>query len=312
MRYIMGSPLTGAIADQKRMKSITTVTGYTQASTIPFSLMFGQPNNSANFNLKMESIQDLSSGMMEILAERSNALNFILTETLTDIKAMFSFDSSLAYEITAVPYARLANVRLQNIIGLKSNIYDYAKKLNLALDLSMNVLENELAGLTKLVAQLLTDRDALQSNRPVSAVVDLKMHTTDVASVKNDLAKMIGHEATNQYIEFGAIYFSLAEWKDCNRLVLNISQRLKKVKLEKFAKDVKNLTALMDKLIMRMEGEGIPKANVRDYSMMIEQTSNNIAFAGATIHMCQTLVQTINNHNDVLRVEVEDYKKHHK
>lgn len=78
------------------------------------------------------------------------------------------------------------------------------------------------------------------------------MHTTDVASIKNDLAKMIGHEASNQYIEFGAIYFSLGEWKDCNRLVLNISQRLKEVKLEKFAKDVKNLTALMDKLIMRM------------------------------------------------------------
>ena len=308
----MGSPLTGTIANQKRMQPITTVTGYTQASTVPFSLMFGQPNNHAKFNLKMESIQDLSSGMMEILAERSNALNFVLTETLTDIKAFFSFDSALAYEITAVPYSRLANVRLQNIIGLKSNIYDYAKKLNSALDLSMNILENELAGLTKLVAQLLAERDALQSNRPVSAVVDLKMHTTDVDKLKNELAKMIGHEATDQYIEFGAIYFSLAEWKDCNRLVLNISQRLKKVKLEKFAKDVKNLTALMDKLIMRMEGEGIPKANVRDYSMMIEQTSNNIAFAGATVHMCQTLVQTINNHNEVLRVEVDDYKKHHK
>lgn len=308
----MGSPLSSVIADQKRAKPVTTLTGYTQASTVPFSLMFGQPNNSANFNLKMESIQDLSSGMMEILAERSNALNFVLTETLTDIKAMFSFDSALAYEITAVPYTRLANVRLQNIIGLKSNIYDYAKKLNSALDLSMNILENELAGLTKLVAQLLAERDALQSNRPVSAVVDLKMHTTDVDKAKNELAAMIGHEASNQYIEFGAIYFSLAEWKDCNRLVLNISQRLKKVKLDKYAKDVKNLTVLMDKLIMRMEGEGIPKANVRDYSMMIEQTSNNIAFAGATVHMCQTLVQTINNHNDVLRVEVDDYKKHHK
>lgn len=308
----MGSLLTGAIANQKRMQSVTTVTGYTQASTVPFSLMFGQPNNHTKFNLKMESIQDLSSGMMEILAERSNALNFVLTETLTDIKAFFSFDSALAYEITAVPYSRLANVRLQNIIGLKSNIYDYAKKLNSALDLSMNILENELAGLTKLVAQLLAERDALQSNRPVSAVVDLKMHTTDVDKLKTDLSSMIGHEASNQYIEFGAIYFSLAEWKDCNRLVLNISQRLKKVKLEKFAKDIKNLTALMDKLIMRMEGEGIPKANVRDYSMMIEQTSNNIAFAGATVHMCQTLVQTINNHNEVLRVEVDDYKKHHK
>src|SRR5574344_2614823 len=106
----MGSPLTGAIANQKRMQSVTTVTGYTQASTIPFSLMFGQPNNHTKFNLKMESIQDLSSGMMEILTERSNALNFVLTETLTDIKAFFSFDSALAYEITAVPYSRLANV----------------------------------------------------------------------------------------------------------------------------------------------------------------------------------------------------------
>lgn len=306
------SQFKGAIADYKRMSSINILKGYTEQTTTPMSLMFGQPKNVAKLNLKMESIQDLSTGMMDILAERSNALTFVLTETLTDIKSMFSFDSSLAYEITAVPYTRLANVRLQNIIGLKANIFDYAKKLDKALDLAADILEYELAGLTKLVAQLLAERDALQSNRPVSAVTDLKIHTNDVEKTKNELSSMIGHEAKQDYIEFGAIYFSLAEWKDCNRLVLNISQRLKKIKLEKYAKDVKNLTALMDKLIMRMEGEGIPKANVRDYSQMIEQTSNNIAFAGATVHMCQTLIQTITNHNEVLRVEIDDYKKHQK
>ena len=306
------SQFKGAIADYKRMSSINILKGYTEQTTTPMSLMFGQPQNVAKLNLKMESIQDLSTGMMDILAERSNALTFVLTETLTDIKSMFSFDSSLAYEITAVPYTRLANVRLQNIIGLKANIFDYAKKLDKALDLAADILEYELAGLTKLVAQLLAERDALQSNRPVSAVTDLKIHTNDVEKTKNELSSMIGHEAKQDYIEFGAIYFSLAEWKDCNRLVLNISQRLKKIKLEKYAKDVKNLTALMDKLIMRMEGEGIPKANVRDYSQMIEQTSNNIAFAGATVHMCQTLIQTITNHNEVLRVEIDDYKKHQK
>lgn len=297
---------------KSKIRGLTTASNYTQASTIPMTLMFGQPNNVNRLNFKMESVQDLSQGMMEILAERSNALNFVLQETLTDIKSFFSFDSSLAYEITSVPYSRLAPVRLQNIIGLKSNIHEYAKKLNLALDLSMNVLEYELAGLTKLVAQLIAERDALVSSRPVSAVADLKMHTTDVDKVKNELATMIGHEATEQYVEFGAIYFSLTEWKDCNRLVLNMSQRLKKVKLEKYAKDVKNLTALMDKLIMRMDDQGIPAANIRDYSTMIEHTSNNVAFAGATVHMVQTLIQTINNHNEILRVEIDDYKKHKK
>lgn len=291
---------------------VQTVNQHTAATTLPMTLMFGQPNNTAKLNFKMESMQDLAIGMADILAERSNALNFVLTETMTDIKAFFSFDSALAYEITAVPYTRLASVRLQNIIGLKANIFDYTKKLDGALNLSMDILEYELAGLTKLVAQLLAEKDALTSTRPVSAVNDLKIYTNDVESKKTDLAKMVGHEAGLDYVEFGSIYFSLNEWKDCNRLVLNISQRLKKVKLEKYAKDVKNLTALMDKLIMRMEGQGIPKANIRDYSAMIEQTSNNIAFAGATVHMCQTLVQTINNHNDVLRVEVDDYKKHNK
>ena len=295
-----------------KIRPVKKVDKYLAASVVPMTLMFGQPNNVERLNFKMESIQDLSTGMMDILTERSNALNFVLTETLTDIKAFFSFDSALAYEITSVPYSRLATVRLQNIIGLKSNIYDYTKKLDNALNLSLDILEYELAGLTKLVAQLLAERDALTSTRPVSAVHDLNIYTNDVEKYKKELASMIGHETTLDYIEFGAIYFSLGEWKDCNRLVLNISQRLKKVKLDKYAKDVKNLTALMDKLIMRMDGEGIPKANVRDYSQMIEQTSNNIAFAGATIHMCQTLIQTINNHNEVLRVEIDDYKKHQK
>lgn len=308
----MGSPLKSNLANHKRMSTIKTATGYTQATAVPFSLMFGQPNNFNRLNFKMESAHDLATGMMDILSERSNALNFVLTETMTDIKAFFSLDSKLSYEITSVPYSRLATVRLQNIIGLKANMYDYAKKLDKALGLAVNILEFELAGLARLVAQLLTDKGALGSTRPISAIADLKMHTTDVESTKTDLAQMIGHEAGLEYIDFGTIYFDLNEWKDCNRLANDISMRLKKIKLERFAKDIKNTTVLMDKLIMRMEDEQIPKANVEDYTRLIEQTSNNVAFAGATIHMCQTLLQTLNNHNEVLRVEIDDYKKHHK
>lgn len=296
----------------KKADSFTIPKGYTEATAMPMGLMFNQPNNTQAINFKMENINELSISMLDILKERSQTLDFVMRETMSDIKAFFAFDSKIAYEITDVPYSKLASVRLQNIIGLKANIFEYTKKLNTALDLAINILEFELNGLTKLIAQLLSNKDAITSNRPISAIADLKMHSTDVEKIKNELAAMIGHEAQQQYVEFGSIYYSLDEWKDCNRIALNISQQLKKAKLDRYAKDIKNLTALMDKLIIRIQGENIPRANIEDYSKLVEETSNNVAFAGATIHMSQTLIQTLTNHNEILKVEIDDYKKHRK
>ena len=304
--------LANAVSGRKKFKELSTVTGYTEASTLPMSLMFGQPNNVQYLNYKMESISELSASMGDILSDRIKVLDFTLRETISSTKAFFNLDSRLSYEIAAVPYSRLAGVRLQNIIGLKANMFDYAKKLDKALDLAVNILEFELQGLTKLVAQLLAEKDSLTSIRPISAIADLKMYSTDVDKEKVELAAMIGHDAHQQYVEFGSIYFSLGEWKECTRLVTTMSLRLKKLKLERFAKDIKNLTALMDKLIIKMDGVDIPKTNIEQYATLIEQSSNNVAFAGATIHMCQTLVQTFNNHNEVLRIEIDDYKKHNK
>ena len=176
----------------------------------------------------------------------------------------------------------------------------------------MNILEFELPSMTKLVAQLLTDKNTLTSTKPISALADLKMHTEHVGEYKEVLAKMVGHEAKTPYVEFGQIYFSLGEWKDCNKLIADVSLRLRKIKAKKYDKEIKNTTALLDKLIMRCQEESIPKANIQTYAKLIEETSNNVAFAGATIHMCQTLIQTFQNHNDVLKLEVDDYRKHNK
>lgn len=295
-----------------KYKGLTKQKGYAELVTLPMTLMFGQPNNSTRMNIKMESMQELSGAMVEILKERSTTLDFVMRETLMDMKGFFQFESKLAYEITAVPYATLAPIRLQNIIGLKSNIHEYAKKLDEALTLAIAILEFELPSLTKLIAQLLTNKDSLTSTKPISALADLKMHTQVVGPLKDELGAMVGHEANTPYVEFGQIYFSLGEWKECNKLIFSVSNRLKKVKSKQHDKDIKNTTALLEKLIMRCQNESIPKANVEVYVKLIEETSNNIAFAGATIHMCQTLIQTFNNHNEVLKIEVDDYRKHNK
>lgn len=295
-----------------KVKSLKTPTGYTQATKTPMALMFGQPNNTDKLNFKMESIQELSITMLDVLRERSQSLDFVMRETMTDIKGFFALDSKVVYEITDVPYTRLASVRLPNIIGLKTNLHDYANKLVVGIDLAKNILEFELNGLAKLVAQLLTSKDALTSLKPISAIADLKMHTTDVAKIKEDLGKVLGHEANNEYVEFGSIYFSINDWKDCGRTGVEITKKLQKIKSGNYDKDIKNITVLMDKLIMRIQDENIPRDNIEEYSKLIEQTSNNVAFAGAVVHMCQTLIQTLKNHNDILRVEIDDFKKHRK
>lgn len=285
---------------------------HTELSQVPMMLMFGQPKNTQHINFKMESATELSSAMVEILKERSNSLDFVLRETMADIKSFFSFETKLAYEITAVPYARLAPINLQNIIGLKSNLFDYAKKLDTALGLASTILEFELAGMTKLIAQLLTDRGSLTTRTPISAVSTLTMHTVEVGSLKEELAQMVGYESKNPYVTFGATYYSLGEWKECNALVADLSKRLGKIKATKYDKDIRNTTALLDKLIIRCQKEDIPKSNIETYAKLIEETSANVAFAGAVIHMVQTLIQTLNNHNEILKVEVDDWRKHNK
>ena len=279
---------------------IKQVKGYTELSTLPFTLMYGHPNNVAKMNIKLESVMDLTEGLIEIMKERSNALDFVMRETLSDIKGLFQFE------------AKLAPIKLQNIIGLKSNIKDYAFKLDEALKLAINILEFELPSMTKLVAQLLTNAGALTSTRPISAIADLKMHTQDVGTLKEELAQMVGHESNNPYVTFGETYYSLGEWKDCNKMIFDISNNLKKIKAKKYDKDIKNVVGLLDKLIIRCQEENIPKINIKDYATLIEETSANIAFAGAAIHMCQTLIQTFQNHNEILKVEIDDYRKHNK
>ena len=61
-----------------KVKSLKTPTGYTQATKTPMALMFGQPNNTDKLNFKMESIQELSNTMLDVLRERSQSLDFVM------------------------------------------------------------------------------------------------------------------------------------------------------------------------------------------------------------------------------------------
>lgn len=296
----------------KRVKTVAEMSGYTDRSRLPMQLFFNQPNNMKNKNLKLENFNNVMDTWNEVLKERANALNFVMTQTMESFKTYFNVDSTLSYEINNVPYTTLAKVDLPNVIGLKADIHTYAKKLDVALGLAINVLEFELPSITKVVAELLANKDAITSLRPINSLTDVKMYTQDIDKEKNELAAMIGQNQNQQFVKFGSIYYSLAEWKDCSRLVQTISQRLKKIKLEKFTKDVKNLTVLMDKLIMRSQGVVIPEDNISTYAGVIETSSNNIAFAGAVIHMCETLLTVMEQHNQILRLELDDYRKNSK
>lgn len=298
----------------QRVNTLSEVQGYTERSRLPMQLMFNQPNNMQrlNLNLKLESFNNVMDTWNEVLKERANALNFVLTQTMQDFRALFRIDNVLVHEINTIPYTTLASVDLPNVIGLKADIHTYAKKLDLALTLANDVLEFELPSLQKLVGQLIADKDALTSVRPISSLTEVKMHSQDVEKTKTELAAMIGQDTTQQFVKFGSIYYSINEWKDCTKLVQAISQRLKKIKMEKFSKDVKNLTVLMDRLIIRSQSENVPQSNIETYAGVIEASSNNIAFAGAVIHMCETLLTVMEQHNEILKIELDDYKKNPK
>ena len=86
----------------KKADSFTIPTGYTESTAMPMGLMFGQPNNTARLNFKMENISDLSISMLDILKERSQTLDFVMRETMSDIKAFFAFDSKKKSKIFRV------------------------------------------------------------------------------------------------------------------------------------------------------------------------------------------------------------------
>lgn len=295
-----------------QMESVQASVGYTDASSVPMTLMFGHPQNAAKLGYKHESAIVLKTAFGDILRERAETLTYVVKESLNTITSAFNFDARLGYELTTVSYTTLAGVQLQNIIGLKANMFEYIQKIDQALDLSVNILDIELAALTRAVAELITSKDALTSTRPTKAITELKMYTTDVGSFKGELAKMIGPDNTTEFLTYGSIYYSNKQWEEGAKITADISRRLKKIKIERYAKDVGNLTALIDKLLIRMNDVEVPKENIRLYSELLEESSANVAFAGATIHMAQTVLTTMNNHNEILRGAVDDIKKNKK
>jgi len=304
-----------SIFAQKRtfVKSLQPVPGVTSQHELPMKLMLGQPNNSQNITmLKLEGMAGAMDYWDDLLRDRINTLGIVMNDTLNSFKTYFRLDSSVVYDISSIPYTTLAKVDLPNVLGLKADIFTYTKKLDESLTLAANILEFELAALLKVVAQLVADKEALTSMSPISSLTEIKMYSQDVDKTKDELAKMITSNHTQEFVKFGSIYYSNAEWKECGKVALSISQRLKKLQLNKYSKDIKNLTALMDRLIMRTRNETIPTDNIKTYSEVIERSSNNIAFAGATVSLCETLLTVLNQHNDIIRIEIDDYKKHNK
>lgn len=293
----------------KRFKSVGDVDGYTQQSKLPMALMFAQPNNAANYNFKMEDASQLLSSFNDLISERAQSLDFVMRETLIGIKSFFTYDSNLVYNIEQVPYTTLAKVDLVNVIGLKCDLRTYIARLAEALEVAVKILEFELPAIQKLVGQLISNKDALTSLTPISALTEIKMYTQDTERMKNELSALVGPNHTKEFVKFGESYYSMGEWKNAMKEVREISNRLKKINVERFGKDVKNLTALMDRLIMVSQRKEVPQSNIETYSKVIETSSNNIAFAGAVVHMCETLLIVVNDHNKVLNLEVDDYIK---
>lgn len=290
-----------------KISTVKTVPAQSAQMQWATSLMYGQPNNHSKLNFKFESHDNLMRSFGDLLKERVEVLTQVGDEALKGVRGLFHLDSTLVYEINAVPYTALAPALLPNIIGLKCDIHTYAKKLDVCMDLALNILETELPLITRFVATLVTEKDALTTLRPLPVISELKVHSADVEKEKNELAAMIGHEANKQYINFGSAYYSIGEWKECGQVINGLSQRIKKLNLSRTSRNIEDLTQLVDRLLIRIKSIEVPKQNIDTYSKLIEDSSNNIAFAGAVIHMAEVLIEVVYQHQEVMKKEVSDY-----
>lgn len=295
-----------------KVKPLSDVTGFTPKVTYPMQLMFGQPNNAKNTKFHLEASSTSMTIWSDILKERVNTLSTVASETLDNVKTFFRISPDVSYGIAQIPYTVVAKVELPNVIGLKCSIKDYSHILGKSLDVALSVLEFELPAVTRLVATLLTDKTALTSLSPIPALADIKAYSQETTELKNELAAVIGENKNKPFVTFGESYYSNGEYREVSKRIQNMSIKIGKHNLKRYAKDVQNLTALMDRLIMRSNNQIITEDNLSLYSRVIEECSNNIAFAGATIHLCETLIEVSKEHNKVLEAEIDDYKKHNK
>lgn len=292
----------------KPVKMNTTAHKLMQPS---LSMMYGQPKNVNHARLHLESFTSVMATWQDVLTERANALNFVLEEGLMAIKEKFKFNPIVLNKINYIPYTVLAKVMLPNIIGLKCSIRDYTDKLDEALAVSADILYKELPALTTVVAQLL-EKDALINFSPVKGIASLRVELNETSKIREELGKMISNDHTKDMVSFGETYYSVKDFKDVNSKIAHMGQALKKLDIPKKAKELQNLTNLLDKLIIRSRNVEIPRDNVATYASIIESASNNVAFTGAIISMTQVLINVVEQHNEIVEREVDDYKEHKK
>lgn len=282
--------------------------------------MFHQPHNAKLMDVKIEGLGNVRDRFRNLLSDRINALQ-LTSEMIMEVvsnSSKFTIDFGLLNNTRKVNYSAVARTQVPNVVGLKAPYIEYVARLLEAMDLTIEILTVELYALGRLVAELSSNPAILENASPHVSVNEMNMVTANVAELRDTFAKMISNDNSRQYINYGEVYHSHEDFKKCNRMILDLHNKLKKINLKQIQKEIKAVSSLIDKLIIRTmkfdfdAAEGIVGQNIKLYSTIIEEASNDIAFAGAVISLSETAINVFRSHEEFLKNFVEDEKLMHK
>ena len=267
-------------------------------------LLFKDRNQTSFLPLKLESVAEIFFDFKLLMKERVGTLDFINKSSFAKLQNLRP--TLHLYNKNKVSYSQISSLSIESLEGINISVKEYGAILRQALDLTHVILEQELVGLNKVVGQLVANKNALISFKPVPAVSELNIHKKQVDEIKDVLKKTIKNIDTKRYTPFGEAYYSFAEYSDCIDLAKDFNKQLNQIKAKGYGKKINEAVQGIDTLISKMENtEDIPKANIELYSNIIEECSVTLSFAGATLSLIQTFIATVDNHNEL----VTDYNK---
>lgn len=306
--YILGGDMINFVTPEQEFKP------YAQVGVNPyFSLMLHQTSNAKH--LRFESLVGEDKGIgyglkfFEFLKERTDLLKLTLDTTVSSLFKPIVYDGTLSYELLSMEYSRLIHVRLQNFVGLKAPFNVFIPKVDEAFEYAKRILDQELPALCSLIAELSTDRRKLESTKPIQSLAKLKVASVDIGPFKNEFGKLISDGRTADYVNYGESYYSNQQFKDCEEIMISISTAMKKMDLSKYGKEIEKSVKLIERLTMRIEEYNINPSNIELYSKEIERVSNNVAFAGAVIHIVSDMISLFDKHRDVIGEEIRHLKR---
>lgn len=275
-------------------------------------LCFNQPNLIKGFNsLQMEDFLGGDGDYLQnLVRERMRMFQVFRDDIFTPIISSLKTPSKLnPYDVRRVKYTELTKLHINPVIGLKDKIrmIEYIQFISDVMDDVYRIFDIDLPLLTKLVAKAVADRDILKTNKPVQAINDLVINSTDGEGLRKVVGKFVTPQNNPKPVQFGDYYYSTDEWLKANSLLAVVKTKLAKVPTSEYAKRLEALNILLDKFVKKVKLEkDLNSEKIRQVADLIEKTSNTIAVSGGILHMGSTLLTVMDEHNVVVNRFIED------